>query len=90
MIELMDTLIHSTTAVKTINVNSGKYINFGEESNEKDCKFKVDDHVRTILGEAFVILKLKKKHLPWTNAISDVNGKEIVKKFYKKELQKAN
>ena len=47
MTALMDTLIHSTTAVKTIDVNSGKYINFGEESNEKHGKFKVDDHVRT-------------------------------------------
>ena len=47
MIELMDTLMHSTTAMKTVDVNSSKYINFGVESNKKHRKFKVDDHVRT-------------------------------------------
>ena len=47
MIELMDTLMHSTTAMKTVDVKSSKYINFGVESNEKYRKFKVDNHVRT-------------------------------------------
>ena len=26
--------------------------------------------------------------MPWTNFISDLNGKEIVETFYKKELEK--
>ena len=26
--------------------------------------------------------------MPWTYAISDLNGKKILEKFYKKELQK--
>ena len=28
--------------------------------------------------------------MPWTNVISDLNSEEIVKIFYKKELQKLN
>ena len=28
--------------------------------------------------------------MPWTNFISDLNGKEIVETFYKKELKKKN
>ena len=63
MTALMDTLIHSTTAVKTIDVNSGKYINFGEESNEKHGKFKVDDHVRisNYFRRSFCNSKVKEK-----------------------------
>ena len=28
--------------------------------------------------------------MPWTYVISDLNGEEIIAKFYEKELQKAN
>ena len=37
----------------------------------------------------FVIEKVKNT-LPWANAISDLNGEEIVITFYKKKLQKTN
>ena len=36
---------HSTTNMQTVNVKSSKYINFSKENNEKNPKFKVDDHV---------------------------------------------
>ena len=34
--------------------------------------------------------KLKKKTVPWTDVINDLNGEEIVGIFYKNELQKTN
>ena len=37
----------------------------------------------------FVIKKIKDT-LPWTYVISDLNGEEIVRSFYEKELQKTN
>ena len=73
------------------------------EVNDKDPKFKVNDHVRiskykNILGkgytsnlskEVFVIKKVKNT-VPWTYVINDLNGEEIIGIFYEKELQKTN
>ena len=39
--------------------------------------------------EVFVINKIKNT-VPWTYAISDLNGEEIPGNFYEKELQKTN
>ena len=38
--------------------------------------------------EIFVVKK--KNTVPWTYVISDLNGEEIVRSFYEKELQKTN
>ena len=40
--------------------------------------------------KGFLPLKKIKDTLPWTYVISDLNGEEIVRSFYEKELQKAN
>ena len=40
--------------------------------------------------EIFVIKKVKKKTVPWTYVINDLNGEEIIGTFYEKELQKTN
>ena len=47
------------------------------------------DYVPTWSEEVFVIKKVKNT-LPWSYIISDLKGKEIVRKFYKKESQKTN
>ena len=39
--------------------------------------------------ETFVVKKIKNT-VPWTSAIRDLNGEEIVGCFYEKELQKTN
>ena len=39
----------STIKMKPVDVKSGTYIDFDEESNDKDPKFKVGDHVRKII-----------------------------------------
>ena len=87
--------------MKPIDVKSDSYAEYNEDSNEKDPKFKVGDHVRiskykNIFAkgytpnwseEVFVINKIKNT-VPWTYAISDLNGEEIIGSFYEKELQK--
>ena len=40
-------------------------------------------------AEVFVINKFKNT-VPWTYAISDLNGEKIIGSFYEKELQKTN
>ena len=39
--------------------------------------------------EVFIIKKVKNT-VPWTYAINDLNGEEIIGTFYEKELQKSN
>ena len=88
--------------MKPIDVTSDSYAEYNEDSNEKDPKFKVGDHVRiskykTIFAkgyaqnwsEVFVVSKIKNT-VPWTYAISDLNGEPITGSFYGKELQKTN
>ena len=95
--------VHRTIKMKPIDVTSDSYAEYNEDSNKKDPKFKVGDHVRiskykNIFAkgyapnwseEVFVVSKIKNT-VPWTYVISDVNGEEITGTFYEKELQKAN
>ena len=37
--------VHRTTKMKPIDVTSDSYTEYNEDSNKKDPKFKVDDHV---------------------------------------------
>ena len=93
---------HRTTIkMKPIDVKDNTYINSNKETNDKDPKFKVGDHVRiskykNIFAkgyapnrpeEVFVIKKVKNT-VPWTYVIIDLNGEEITGTFYEKELQK--
>ena len=40
-------------------------------------------------SEVFIIAKIKNT-VPWTSAISDLNGEPIAGSFYEKELQKTS
>ena len=94
---------HKTIKMKPIDVKNDSFAEYNEESNEKDSRFKVGDHVRiskhkNIFAkgytpnrseEIFVVKKIKNT-VSWTYVISDLNGKEIVGSFYEKELQKTN
>ena len=94
---------HRTIKMKPIVDKDGTYFDSIKEVNDKDPKFKVSDHVRTSkyknifakaytpnwLEELFVIKEVKNT-VPWTYAINDLNGEEIIETFYEKEPQKAN
>ena len=92
---------HRTIKIKHVDVKDNTYIDFIKEVNDKDPKFKVDDHAtvskyKNIFAkgyspnwseEVFVIGKVKKT-VPWTYVIYDLNGDEIIGTFYEKELQR--
>ena len=85
---------HSTIKIKPVDVKSSTYINFNKENNKKDHKFKIGDNVRIskckiIFTKGFVIKKVKNT-VPWTYVVGDLNGEEIIRAFYEKELQKVN
>ena len=87
--------------MKPIGVTSNSYAEYNEDSNKKDPKFKVGDHVRISKyknifdkgynpnwsEEVFVVSKIKKT-IPWTYVTSELNGEEITGRFYEEELQK--
>ena len=89
--------------MEPIDVKSDSFAEYNEESNEKDPKFKVGDHVRISeyknifakgyapnWSEEIFVIRQRKNTVPWTYVISDLNGEEIVGSFYEKELQKTN
>ena len=93
---------HSTIKIKpvTVNVKSNTYIDSSIKINNEDPKFNICDNVRiskhkNIFAkgcipnwsvEVFVIKKLK--ILCRGHVINDINGEEIVEKFYKNKFQK--
>ena len=91
--------VHRTIKLKPIDVTSDSYAEYNEDSNKKDPKFKVGDHVRVSKyknifakgytrnwsEEVFVVNKIKNT-VPYV--ISDLNGAELTGSFYEKELEK--
>ena len=94
---------HRTIKLKPIDVKDNAYINIDKEVNDKKPKFKAGDHVRISKyknvfakgytrnwSEEMFVMKEIKNTVPWTYVINDLNGEQIIGKFYEKELQKAN
>ena len=89
--------------MKPVDVKSSKCVDFNKENKKKGPKYKVGDNVRiskykNIFAKAYVpnrceeifaITKFRNIAL-WTNVISDLNGEEIVRTIYEKNLQKTN
>ena len=95
--------VHKTIKMKPIDVTNDSFVEYNEESNKNDPKFKVGDHVRISKyrnifanryspnwsDEVFVINKINST-IPWIYVINDSNGEEIIGIFDEKELQKTN
>ena len=94
---------HRIIKMKPIDVKKNTFINTGKEVNDKDHKFKVGDRVRISKyknifaksynpnwSEEIFVIKKSKNTVPWTYVINDLNGEEIIGKFYEKDLQKTN
>ena len=95
--------VHRTIKMKPIEVTDDSYAEYNEDSNKRNPKLKVGDHVRiskykniSVKGyvpswseEIFVIKKVKNT-VPWTYVVNDLNNKVIIASFYEKELQKTN
>ena len=89
--------------MKPLDVKDNTYIDSMELHSNEDPNLEVGDHVgilryKNIFAngctpnwseETFVIKKVKNS-IPWTNVINDLNGTEIIGRFFEKELQKTN
>ena len=95
--------VHRTIKMKPIDVINLSCTEYNEDFNKKDPKSKVGEHVRISKykkffakgyapnwsEEGFVVSKVKHT-VPWTYVVSDLNGEEVTRSFYEKELQKNN
>ena len=94
---------HNTVKIKPIDVKPNSCAGYNVDSNVKDAKFKIGDHVRiskykNIFAKGYALnwseevflIKKVKNTVPWTYVINDFNGEEIVGIFYEKGLQKTN
>ena len=95
--------VHKTIKMKPIDVTDDYFAEYDEESNKKNPKFNVGDHVKISkyknifakgyapnwLEEVFVTNKISNT-VPSTYAIRDLNGEKITGSFYEKELQSTN
>ena len=95
--------VYRAIKMKPIDVTSDSYVEYNENFNKKDPKFKIRDCLRiskykNIFAkgyapnwseEVFVVNKIENT-VPWTYVVSDLNGEKIIGSFYKKELQKTN
>ena len=101
MVDEYNNAYHRTIKMKPVDIKDNTYVDFKKEVNDKDPKFKFSDRVRiskykniSAKGytpnwseEVFVVGKIKNT-VPWTYVLNDLNGEEIIGKFYEKELQK--
>ena len=90
---------YSTIKMKPIDIKDNNFIKYIEESNIKDPKFKIGEHVRiskykNIFAkgytsnwseEIFIVNKVKNT-VPWTYEVNYLNGEKILESFYEKEL----
>ena len=96
-------IVHLTIKIKPIDVKFDSYAEYNVDSNVKNPKFKIGDHVRISkyknifpkgkIGnwseEVFVISNIQNT-FSWTYIINALNGEDIIGSFYQKELQKTN
>ena len=89
--------------MKPVDVKSGNQAEYNINSNGKDPKFQVGNHV-TIpnyknffakgytpnQSEEIFVIKEVKNTVPWTYGINDLNDKKIIGPFFEKEQQKTN
>ena len=92
--------VHRTIKMKPIDVTNDSLAEYNEESNKKDPKFKIGDHVRIFKyknifakgytpnrsEEVFIISKTNNA-VPWRYVISDMNGEDITEAFMRKNYR---
>ena len=92
---------HNTIKMKPKDVKNDNNRVYIDEYNKKSARFNVNDRVRiskfkNIFAkgytpnwskEIFVVNKINVA-VPWTYSLKDLNGEEILRSFYDRELQK--
>ena len=91
--------IHRTIKMKPIDVTDDSFAEHNEESNKRNPKLKVGDHVRIFKyknifargyapnrSEEIFVIKKVINTVPWTYVINGLNNEEIIGSFYEKRI----
>ena len=103
IVKKFNSIVHSSIKMKSKDVTDIKYVEYSEETNKKDPKFKVGENIKiskykNIFAkgytpnrseEVFIINKIQNT-VPWTYLVNDLNGEKTKSSFYEKELQKTD
>ena len=94
---------HGSIKMKPKDVTDSVFVEYSEESNKKDPKFKTGDNARISKyknifakgytpnwSEEIFVVKKVQNTVPWTYLINDLNGEKIIGSLYVKELQKTD
>ena len=95
IIKKYNNTVNSSIKLKPKDVTDDSFVEYSEETNKKDPKFKVGDNVRISKNknifakgytpnwseEVFVVNNVQNT-VPWTYLINDLNGDEIKGSFY--------
>ena len=82
--------IHSSIKIRPKDVTDDSFVEYSEETNKKDPKFKIGDHVRISKyknifckgytpnwsEEVFIVNKIQNT-VPWAYLINDLKGEKI-------------
>ena len=93
--------VHRSIKMKPIDITSDSYVEYNEDYNKKDPKFKIGGPVRiskykTIFAKGYVqnwskkvfVISKTKNAVWWTYVISDWNGVIIAGSFMKRNCEK--
>ena len=97
IVDKYNNTFYKTIKIKLIDVKPDSYAGYNVDSNEKDPKFKISDHVgiskyKSIFAKGYtpnwsaevsVISKIREV-VPWTYFINDLNSKKTAGTFYEK------
>ena len=87
--------------MKPIDVKANTYIDSNKEVNNKNPKFEIEDIIKiskykNVFAKGYIpnwseevcVIKKVKNTMPWAYIINDLNGEEIVGKFYNRNCKK--
>ena len=88
IVDKYNNTVHISIKMKPKGVSDSVLVEYAEESNKKDFKYRIGDNVRISKYKNIFVQNTVQNTVPWTYLINDLNGEEIKASFYEKELQK--
>ena len=92
--------VYRTIKTKPIDITDDFYAEYNENCNKKILNLKLVTMLKykNIFAKGYTpnwsekafVINRNKNTVPWTYVISDLNGEEITRSFYEKELQKTS
>ena len=95
VVDKYNNTVHRTIKMEPTEVTDDYYAGYNEVANKNSVRISKYKNIfakgySPNWSDEFLVINKIKNTVPWTYAISDLNGEEITGSFYEKELQKTN